>query len=806
MDLVNLQTQQTEQVPDEHAQQAITSGRYTFPTGAKVPMRTELGGLKELPADEAMAHLVKGTGTIASSGEVGQHAHETPGSYAAAGVEGLARGATAGLIDPAAIAAARALGGEGAGEAVRQHLEEQRTYHPTLSTAAEIAGAVGASALTGGASDEAEASSLAARGLRAITAPARALAGAGRAVEGAVAGALPEAESLAGRLAAKVVSGGAGAALEGAGWAEGQLLDEHALNGGNQALTAEQMLAAAGHGALLGGMVGGAAHGLLGGAGELLERGAGSEPAERMTGFLRREADKLGFRSLGWGEELEAQAGELGGPAAIGRTLHEERIFGDTVGSSAVAPAELEQRIAARKEILEQRIGELVERSPATMTAGQVTKPLDDIIASKIASDDVAAVEPLQAYRDHVLERLHASPEDLEKEIPIRDVFRQRVQLEAAIDKAPTEIAPELRSFHQQLASAEVNGIEAAGALNGKLLAATTRFAHLELAEKAIAAAAARAGNAGTGSVGAWLGGAAGAVVGGALGHGMGAFVGRSIGREAGAKLAGGSSQQVGAYVLDKIHHLAVADRVVQDVSQKIASSLRGYVSRTAEQVTRQRAPVRAARMPMKPLAERFEQRAKEVQAMAQPAAAAERLSSSLGSLATHAPNLSASIASLATADALYLASILPPTTKNPSLLQPQLKGQPPSDSAMHKFMRLSTLLEKPLLALDKLKDGTLLQDEADMLRQRRPELMTQIQESAMKAISNRPTELLYAKRRNLGLLLGIPFDRSMEPEFVATMQASYRGKDEAPPKMRSNAKLDQAHETEIDRIEQGDH
>jgi hypothetical protein len=123
----------------------------------------------------------------------------------------------------------------------------------------------------------------------------------------------------------------------------------------------------------------------------------------------------------------------------------------------------------------------------------------------------------------------------------------------------------------------------------------------------------------------------------------------------------------------------------------------------------------------------------------------------------------------------------------------------------MSQFLRLSTMLDKPLTAIDKLRKGSLLQDEADMLRARRPGLFGQMQEAAMTSISQRSSELPYEKRRALGVLLGIPTDASLAPDFVATMQASYAGRDEAPPTPHSGAKLNLVHESTMDKMEQGD-
>jgi hypothetical protein len=801
VDLVNVQSGAVEAVPDAQAQSAVTSGKYTFAAGTKVPIRTDVGRLLEATPEEAFAHLQKGTGTLASDHELAVQQHETAGSYAAAAGEGLARGAMAGFSDPVAIAAARTLGGDEAAEAVRRHLVEQREFHPYVAGAGEVVGAVAPALLSGGGSAAAEGAGLARGGLEAATALPRALAGAGGAVERGVAAILPEAESMVGRAAAKAASGAAGAAVENAGWAVGHAVDEDALNGGNTSLTAEQLLAAAGHGALLGGPVGGATHGLLS-----LGREALAGTGERMTGFLREQADRQASRAVGVEDRAAA---DVGGPAAVGRTLHSEGIFGGSLGEAAVKAEELAPRVEAAKAQTAERIASIIEKSDATMPVSSVVKPIDDLISSKLAVSDDKAVTALQGYRDDFLRKLRVDPEAIaDADVPIRDIFRERQALGAALDKAPAELRSDLSALHKQIADREVQGIEEAGGMGGELLALQTKYSHLEIAQRAIAESESRASaGAGAARAAGWAGGAAGAAVGGMLGGGTGAFVGRSVGRDLAQSLEGGRGGAASAFALDKLHHLVTADQVVQDVTKRIDSGLRGYVSRTVEAVTRGASPEMPTRkLPGNhSLAATYDRKAEQIRALTNPALAHDRLTESIGTLASHAPKLAGALSSLATSDAQYLATILPPRPPPSSLLQPHLKQQPPSEAEMAKFLRLSSILDKPLTAIDKLRKGTLLQDEADLLRDRRPGLFGQIQESAMRAIAGRSTELPHPKRVALGVLLGIPTEASQSPDFVATMQASWLGRDEAPKPMHSDAKLNLVHPSEMDKIQQGE-
>lgn len=170
------------------------------------------------------------------------------GKWFLAGVEGALRGATFGLSDVAG-----ALGGQAEGMA------ERREAFPTVSTVSEIGGG-----LLGLGKGAGAAKTTIGKGVAAVSAPARAVTRAGVVVEKSAQKLLaPLAErGIAGKMAARGLSVGAGAGVEGAMVGAQQWLTESVL--GEAEPTAEALLDHIGVGAMFGGLLGGG----LGGLGE----------------------------------------------------------------------------------------------------------------------------------------------------------------------------------------------------------------------------------------------------------------------------------------------------------------------------------------------------------------------------------------------------------------------------------------------------------------------------------------------------------------------------------------------------------
>jgi hypothetical protein len=186
--LVNRQTGEIQDLPDEQVQDAFQGGTHAFThPDQRVPIRTPEGEIRSVAAKDAQRAIELGA-SIASEAEY--HAADLDARYgdfghslAAAG-EGIARGLSVGTIDPLAIGAAKLFGGDAAAKATREHLAGEKGAHPYLSTGGEVVGAVLPALLSEGGTVPEEAAALGGERLAAAGAEKLAAAGAEKAAVG----------------------------------------------------------------------------------------------------------------------------------------------------------------------------------------------------------------------------------------------------------------------------------------------------------------------------------------------------------------------------------------------------------------------------------------------------------------------------------------------------------------------------------------------------------------------------------------------------------------------------------------------
>ena len=313
-------------VPASQARGLYLSGQLGFADGQDIHVK-QGGKVYKVGADDASSVMADESTQFASHQDVAD-AHERKeygGAWNATKAfgAGVGRGLTFGGTD----LAARAIGGSAAAD----ELAKLKKHHAIASGVGEIAGAVAPVLLTGGAAAPEEAAALgAARGGAALAEGASAARGLGSTLAGGVraAGALPrglasagslaargaeklvgtEATTLAGRLAQRAVPMAVQGGVEGAGYGAGAEISEEAL--GDHDLNAEKLIAAAGHGALFGGTVGGVL-----GAGEVAAKAIGDKAFkvignEGLADWLDSSANNRVFKAIGGDRQAVNQLGK----------------------------------------------------------------------------------------------------------------------------------------------------------------------------------------------------------------------------------------------------------------------------------------------------------------------------------------------------------------------------------------------------------------------------------------------------------------------------------------------------------------
>jgi len=300
----------------EDATRAYRAGLADFAAGDKAVIADETGALHEVPAAVAAEQLGKSFSSGLSSGAA-LAAQREAAEYGTLGKRVEAFGV--GVADPLTLGFGKGLAVDLSSDpaATRAYLAAQERHNSDVMMAGEVAGLAlpmllsgGAAGAVRGAVGAAEGASTLGRGAeilgtmgRVASAPTRAL---GAVAEGAGAftrGALGE--GVLGRAAGAAVRG----AVETAPYSVGEAYSHARIT--DRELTAEQLVAAAGQGALMGGALGGGLSLAASGAGAVL-RGAtnavlkgGEQATGAGSGGLRAAAEKIGI-SVPTLEKIEA--------------------------------------------------------------------------------------------------------------------------------------------------------------------------------------------------------------------------------------------------------------------------------------------------------------------------------------------------------------------------------------------------------------------------------------------------------------------------------------------------------------------
>jgi hypothetical protein len=177
-----------------------------------------------------------------------------------------------------------------------------------------------------------------------------------------------------------------------------------------------------------------------------------------------------------------------------------------------------------------------------------------------------------------------------------------------------------------------------------------------------------------------------------------------------------------------------------------------------------------------------FEEKAEALGAVAgNPAMVTERIGQALGPLGSAAPKTTQAATMIALKGLDYLASKLPPSRMDQYSLQPQLQVKNrASDAEISSFMRSAEAIDDPLIVLREAKAGTLTRDHVEAVKNVYPALYDRMRAEVMTSVVDSKTELPYSKRIQLGILLDIPTDKTLSPDFVRAIQATYSDADKA--------------------------
>lgn len=812
-------------VPAAQARDLYLSGKLGFVQGEDVPVN--VGGKTQfLSADEAGRALegsftasVKGTAQaqrekrLEDLGGVG-------GTLAAAGIEagnqlllGAGKGIAADLVDPHLWPEAHAK--------TKAYLRDVEEANPVASGIGGAAGlvlpllasggtAAGARGVVRGAA-AAEAANLARGGVAAVegaeavsaAARARGLFGAtmdaatalprGVGAVGELAGGLAERGAVAmgakeGGAIASILKGTAQGAAEMPFYSVGDAVSRATLH--DEELTAEKLAAAAGHGFLWGGAFGGglsAAGQLLAGTGRAAKAGAAkaSELAEKLgvdvpktlDGFAGRKAIQATGANLGQIEKLRAMGPET--EARVARQMSEDvpRLAGKS-DLAAVSHAEMAEAAPLLRKEKGEAVGKLVTdldkienvagpdlRRITERIKAEVETPLLESIVRK---DQAPAIAALREGIEARAEKGAISFEDLWKtrrEIDDR-IFKGKVA-EGSLNEQRALVRG---IIEEEIERAATHAAEQGGAGAGAEWAA--RYAQAKADYRAAswlddAAEKGAASEARNRTIG--LSEQLGAVQGLALGGPVGAVAG--LAGAVAHNLVRRYGDQVAASIATKAVKSDLARAVADTISKRVGASVDGFLGGGAK-VSRAglgaQIDADVSRTRKASIAAYEKERAELSGFLANPDA---RLSRSTAGLD---PGTASAVRTTALRAAAYLQSKAPPAELAPNPLTPGMSKPQVSPAMRDDFLAAARAVKDPMSVIDDFEHGRLTRAGVEALKATSPRLLGELQAAVLAKVTETGAPTNYAKSLQLGILLGIPTDPTLDPAFIGKVQATY--------------------------------
>lgn len=731
-------------VPDDQVPAALQSQQYGLPAGASIPVQHEDGSIKAVPIEQA--HQVDwGKSSVVPKSALEsaqlQEKYGGAGQQALTAVEQGLGGATLGLSTAA----------EGAFLGNKEDILAREKANPLTAAGATVAGALLPTLLAPetGAGEVEEAGALG-KIASALGAPSRALSGVAEGAGGAVRAALGATgeESLVASLAKAAASRGVAGAVEGAGIGLAQHLTEAEL--GDPDANGESLLAAAGHGALLG---------LGAGAGLSVAGELGSRALGRIAPRLSGLAEDAAVRAVA-PKAAEALEELPGGARAAGRRLLDDGIVkaGDTAQDIAdrlpKAIDEAEVRAAKSLEVAD-GMGH-----PGPSVRNIVDQGQKEIEALKGAFGGEEAGKALRKQLDEI-ERLgtgltweEAAAKGLNYKAMVDSVAFKFADGAAILGK----VEGPLKGIIQR--EFDAAGERAAKAIGGPVL---EEFRDAKLAASQFRTLLEHPPT--EPSAVPW-------------GHAVLAAPftgGKSLALAAGKALAQRYGLPAGAVALDKLATLHGIERSAKRLDREIARGLSGAVPSGSKL-----APIR-----VKSLAETYEERAAAVRAAARdPSTAAATAASPLDE---HAPQTSRAFQGAAVRATQYLASLLPPLRRPPSIT-PQF-DRPPAATPKQRsaFMRASDVAHDPAVVLQRVQEGRLTSDHVKALAAIYPTLYARVVDQASQRLADVRHPLSTVQRQSIETLL----DRKPDTALAQRFQQTYASMAAEQPNMQQQ---DQQH------------
>jgi len=412
----------------------------------------------------------------------------------------------------------------------------------------------------------------------------------------------------------------------------------------------------------------------------------------------------------------------------------------------------------------------------------------------------------------------------------VRDIVNDELTTKAqsALDKVGGDAALEWKLVNQKYQAAQ--WLEKT-AETGAMRDAKNRV--FGLSEQLTANRFADVGKTAAGGIGAAIGSVFGPG-GAAVGAGVGGLVGGAAGSLFGSRTAS-LIRRYGDQEVARIAREATTDGLlratVNRVDDRLGTSVKKFFSGAAEGAPgiATKAPktlplaavaVEAGRVGARATAARDEEYKQKRQQYADLAASPMRLAAATDAVRQVRPDVATSLDKKLAEIVKYVNDKAPPGFAGATAFQPRgIDRVPPADA--RQFLKVAKAAENPLSVLDDLEAGRLSTASVQTVRDLYPDLYAEMQQKVMDKVADNVaagTPLPYQKRLQLGVLLDVPTDASLTPQFLAASQASYAarplaqedgaggaaGASAAPFAPKRPIKMSTSYSTRLDAMESG--
>lgn len=171
-----------------------------------------------------------------------------------------------------------------------------------------------------------------------------------------------------------------------------------------------------------------------------------------------------------------------------------------------------------------------------------------------------------------------------------------------------------------------------------------------------------------------------------------------------------------------------------------------------------------------------YERRAEQLNRLkSDPAALSNRIAAALGPVTDGHPGVSAAARATAIRGLDFLASKMPPGREDPNSLQPHLERPRLSDAEASSMRRYMEAADDPTMVYEAARKGTLTREHVEAVKAVYPNLYEEMRVAVMESLVASRQKLPYSRRIQLGILLDIPTDKTLSPDFQKAIQETYQ-------------------------------